>query len=210
MEKELDEDDLLNDGDDDLDDQKESDEDDDLEDDDYYDEDEDDLDDPDTVAFEAMGKKEDSGAGEEHIPMEKIEWDEALSVDIPEIDDLQKKMFSLLNDLVDCRENGCCAKDASAMVARLIDESRYYFGKEEEFLRRCGYPECDTHSKEHRQFIKSVINIRRQVAEDRKNLSYDVIKSLREWVVAHIVKHDLMYVPFVRINRYIDESRQKR
>ncbi|MBF0200171.1 MAG: hemerythrin family protein [Desulfamplus sp.] len=133
-----------------------------------------------------------------------------LNVDIPEIDELQRNLFGVVNELIDCREKGCCAKDSAAIVARLIDDSRYYFGKEEEFLRRCGYPESDTHSKEHRQFIKSIINIRRQVAEDKKNLSYEVINNLRDWILTHIVKYDQMYIPFVRINRYIDEYRQKR
>ncbi len=148
--------------------------------------------------------------GNQTLPIEKIQWDEALSVDIPEIDELQKKNFDLLNELIDCRIEGRCAKDSSAMVAKLIDDSRYYFSKEEEFLRRCGYPDINVHSKEHRQFIKSVISVRRQVTEDKKNLSYEVIKTLREWLVAHIMRNDLMYVPFVRTNQYVNECRQKR
>ncbi len=142
--------------------------------------------------------------------IEKLEWDEALSVDIPEIDDLQKKMFALLNALIDCKNQGICAKDSSAMVAELTEYSRYYFSKEEEFLSRCGYPEIEAHSKEHRHFIKSIISIRRQVAEDKRNLSYEVIQTLRDWLVVHITRNDHMYMPFVRLNQYIAECRRRK
>ncbi len=165
--------------------------------------DEDDLDDGDIPSDIS------TGIGDE-TPIGKIAWDESLSVDIPEIDALQQNVFTLLNDLIDCKETSCGAKDGATIVAKLIDESRIFFAKEETRLRRCGYPDCDTHAKEHRQFIKSLINIRRQVSDDKKNLTYELIKNLREWLVTHILGNDHLYVPFVRVNRYIDESRQKR
>ena len=42
--------------------------------------------------------------------LEKIDWDSGLSVDIEEIDELQKKMFALLNVLIDLKENRCRRK----------------------------------------------------------------------------------------------------
>ena len=181
----------------------------DLLDDDEMEEDEDEMVDEDDLDDGDIPSDIKSGVGDE-APIAKMEWDESLSVDIPEIDALQQNVFTLLNDLIDCKENSCGAKDGATIVAKLIDESRIFFSSEESCLRRCGYPECDTHAKEHRQFIKSLINIRRQVSDDKTNLTYELIKTLREWLVTHILGNDHLYVPFVRINRYIDESRQKR
>lgn len=142
----------------------------------------------------------------------KIEWDETLSVDIPEIDELQKKIFMILNGLINRQEQDeeVVAKDSAGMVVELTEYSRYYFSREEDYLRKSGYPDIDSHSKEHRQFIKNTINLRRQVAEDKKNLSYDTVSFLRDWLVNHISHSDHMYVPFVRINSYIEDSRLKR
>ena len=181
-----------------------------IDDEDELEEDEDELEDDDDSEENGDTSEIVTEESVDDSPIEKMEWDDALSVDIPEIDALQKNVFALLNELIDCKESGCSAKDSATIVVKLIDESRLFFSKEEESLRRCGYPESDAHAKEHRQFIKSVINIRRQVSEDDNNLTYGVIKSLREWLLAHIVRFDLMYVPFVRVNRYIDEARQKR
>ena len=140
--------------------------------------------------------------------IDKIEWDERLSVDIPEIDELQKKMFALLNVLIDLKQNHKDAKECSNMVAEINEYSRYFFSKEEEYLRKNGYPEIEIHAKEHRKFIKTVINLRRQVTEDKENLNYAVIKQMRDWLVDHIITSDLMYVPFIRTNTYLKELKK--
>ncbi len=140
--------------------------------------------------------------------IEKFEWKEELSVDIPEIDELQKKMFALLNVLIDLKDNDKDGKECSNMVAELNEYSKYFFSKEEEYLRRCGYPEIDYHAKEHRKFVKNAISLRRQVTEDKENLSYEVIIQLQEWLVQHIMTSDLLYVPFLRTTNYIKESKK--
>ena len=143
--------------------------------------------------------------------MEKIEafeWNEELSVDIPEIDELQKKMFALLNVLIDLKDKNKDGKECSNMVAELNEYSRYFFSKEEEYLRKCGYPEIEYHSKEHRKFIKNTVSLRRQVTEDKDNLSYEVIQQMRDWLVEHIQTSDLLYVPFLRTTNYIKECKK--
>ena len=142
--------------------------------------------------------------------LEKIDWDPGLSVDIEEIDELQKKMFALLNVLIDLKEKGAGEKEISTMVAEITEYSRYYFSKEEEYLKKSGYPELNLHIKEHRQFIKTTINLRREVSEDNKNLTYKIIKELRDWLVDHVITSDLMYVPFLRTCNYIDECKIKK
>ncbi len=139
---------------------------------------------------------------------DKIDWNKKLSVDIQEIDELQKKMFALLNVLMDMKTMDTEAKECSNMVAEINEYSRYYFSKEEEYLRACGYPELASHAKEHRRFIKTTISLRRQVADDKNNLSYEIIHQLRDWLIEHITAHDLMYVPFIRINNFIDKTKR--
>ncbi|MEA2061820.1 MAG: bacteriohemerythrin [Thermodesulfobacteriota bacterium] len=139
--------------------------------------------------------------------MEKIDWDEKLSVDINEIDELQKKMFALFNVLIDLKEKDADNKECSAMVAEINEYTRYYFSLEEAYLRKCGYPDTDAHAREHRRFIKNTISLRRQVSDDRDNLSYEIIKNMRDWLVEHIISCDLKYVPFVRTSRLIKEMK---
>lgn len=139
--------------------------------------------------------------------LEKIVWDENMSVDIKEIDDLQQKMFALLNVLIEMKDTNADAKDCANMVAEINEYSRYYFSKEEEYLKACGYPEVREHLREHRYFLKSTITLRRQVVDDKNSLTYESIKQLKDWLLSHISSVDARYVPFIRINNYIKESR---
>lgn len=144
------------------------------------------------------------------INIEKMEWDPRYSVDIEEIDAHQKKMFELFNKLIDIRrQSETDTKTCLNMIAEISECSRLYFRTEEKYLKKTRYPDLDTHSKAHRQFLKSFIGLRREISEDIENLSEDVIMELRNWMINHMLTLDAFYVPFLRIKQYIEESKQK-
>lgn len=142
-------------------------------------------------------------------PIEKIEWDEKYSVDIEEIDTHQKKMFELFNQLIDMKKSKAVSKECVNMISVINEYSKLYFSTEEKYLKKKGYPDFALHSKAHRQFTKSTISLRREISEDLNNLTNDVIAELRNWLINHIVIQDSLYVPFLRINKYIEESKVK-
>ncbi|NOX32325.1 MAG: hemerythrin family protein [Deltaproteobacteria bacterium] len=141
--------------------------------------------------------------------IEKIEWEQKYSVDIEEIDNHQKKMFDLFNQLIDMKKSKAEAKECVNMISVINEYSKLYFSAEEKYLKKKGYPDFGAHSKAHRQFTKSSISLRREISEDIENLSYDVIDELRNWLINHILTFDSLYVPFLRINKYIEESTRK-
>ena len=67
-------------------------------------------------------------------------------------------------------------------------------------------PDYESHVKEHRQFVKSTISLRREVAETIDNLTYDIIHELREWLINHIKVSDSLFVPFLRVKKYVKEN----
>lgn len=140
--------------------------------------------------------------------IEKMDWEEKFSVDIEEIDVHQKKMFELFNQLIDLKQEGGDTKECVNMISVINEYSKLYFSTEEKYLRRKGYPDFSAHSKAHRQFTKSSISLRREISEDINNLTDDVINGLRDWLINHIVTFDSLYIPFLRINKYIEESKQ--
>ncbi len=142
-------------------------------------------------------------------PVEKVEWDPKYSVDIEEIDTHQKKMFELFNQLIDLKEAKKESKECINMISEINEYSKFYFSTEERHLRRKGYPDFAIHAKAHRQFTKRSISLRREIAEDIENLSYEVINELRNWLIDHIVTYDAMYIPYLRINRFVEEAKQK-
>ena len=141
--------------------------------------------------------------------IEKLEWDPKYSVDIEEIDTFQKRMFELFNQLIDMKKAKAEPKDCINMISEINEYSKLYFSTEERYLRKKGYPDFAAHSKAHRQFTKSSISLRREISEDIENLTDDVIEELRNWLINHMLTLDVLYVPFLRINQYIEEANQK-
>ncbi len=138
--------------------------------------------------------------------IEKMEWESKYSVGIEEIDNHQKKMFELFNELIDKKKRKLGTKEYVNMIARINEYSRLYFSYEERLLKKNGYPDFGEHETAHWQFSKSFISLRREIAEDVENLSYDVINELRTWIVNHILTFDSLYIPFLRINNYVQQN----
>ncbi len=141
--------------------------------------------------------------------IKKIEWNEKYSVDIEEIDELQKKMFALFNVLIELKTKDADAKACANMISDIYEYGKYFFYKEEEYLKERNFPDLEAHAKEHRYFIKHTINLRREVAENQENLTYDIIKKMEEWLSAHILEKDMLYVPFLRVEQFIEMCEKK-
>ena len=141
--------------------------------------------------------------------IEKIDWDPKYSVDVEEIDIHQKKMFELFNQLIDTRKSEIDCKACINIISDINEYGKLYFNTEEKYLRKKGYPDLPAHSRAHRQFIRNAINLRRGISEDIANLTDDVILELRDWLINHILNLDTNYIPFLRINQYIEESKHK-
>ncbi len=139
----------------------------------------------------------------------KIEWTSKYSVDIEEIDNFQKKMFEMFNELIDMKNTDADAKAYAGLISDINDYGKLYFSREEKILRKRRYPDLDSHAKAHRQFIRSSISLRREMAEDINNLTIEAILELRDWLIRHIETTDALYIPFLRIHQFIDDRNKK-
>jgi len=141
--------------------------------------------------------------------IEKIDWEKKYSVDVEEIDIHQKKMFELFNQLIDMMSSKADIKDCINVITDINEYSKLYFSTEEKFLKKKGYPDFHSHAKAHRQFAKISISLRREISENEDSLTLDVIEEMRNWLINHILTRDTLYIPFLRINQYIEDSKKK-
>jgi hemerythrin len=139
----------------------------------------------------------------------KIEWEPAFSVDVEEIDVHQKKMFALFNELIELKQQKADPKIIANLVSDINDYGKLYFTTEEKILKERQYPDRDMHARGHRRFIRNAISLRREIVEDVDNLTMEGILSLRDWLIEHILTSDVLYVPFLRIHRYIEDTTRK-
>lgn len=139
-----------------------------------------------------------------------IEWDKKYSVDVPELDECQKQLMDMFNTLIEMKTSKGDARDVANLVNEINDFSKIFFSKEEKLLGSKGYPDLDIHSKAHRRFIKKALGLRREIAEDVDNLAIEDIVELRNWLITHFESTDIMFIPFLRLHRYVDECENKK
>jgi len=125
--------------------------------------------------------------------MEKIQWSEALSVGVNEIDEQHRKLVDIINNLLDATVLGIDSDIVSDIISRMVDYIDYHFGTEETYMTRFRYPELVSHRNEHRVFIRKVFELRKQHVQDKQDLSLDVLTFLMNWFRRHITETDAAY-----------------
>jgi hemerythrin len=140
--------------------------------------------------------------------MTKLEWNDALNINVSDFDDKMKMLFSQINRYLEYDGKKIKEEDHEDIAEVLADVSeavRIHFGNEEMLLTQYRYPEFSGHKKEHRRFLKKILAFRRVFSEDPDKIYKDSAKYLREWLVRHIQDEDMRYAPFIRVQKYLNE-----
>jgi hemerythrin len=130
---------------------------------------------------------------------EFIEWSDALSVGVKEIDDQHKRLIEMLNELNNAIHGGWGKEARKNVLDKLIEYTREHFATEENIMSISGYPDIEAHKKQHENLIVMVKNYVKKYEQDPNAsnydllfyaASYDLLFFLRRWLTAHIIKSD--------------------
>ncbi len=116
-----------------------------------------------------------------------IEWTDALSVGISELDEGHKRLIDLVNALF-ADEHRTNLEQA---VSRLMAHTLAHFAHEEAYLHSRSASACNRHQEEHvRLFTELDFICQRLLKDGGKELDSAMASFLRHWMVAHIMSHD--------------------
>jgi hemerythrin len=127
--------------------------------------------------------------------MALIQWNEALSVGVTELDLQHKRLFAMINDLNDAMMQGKGKEVLSRVIVGLLDYTRTHFATEERYFERFGYPRADTHKKEHAYFTGKVAEFKDDFEQGKLGVSVKVMQFLSDWLQHHIKVADKDYGP---------------
>lgn len=130
--------------------------------------------------------------------MEKIEWTQALSVGVAEIDEQHQKLFSIIQQLRQAPGEELDKKSLLTVLSELVDYSDYHFRTEDNYMIDNSYPLFMSHRKEHLAFIKKTGEFIAALQKDETALPEDILGYLCNWWEQHIVNSDLKYARYIR------------
>ncbi|MBT3634539.1 MAG: hemerythrin family protein [Candidatus Marinimicrobia bacterium] len=129
--------------------------------------------------------------------MALVEWKEAYTVNIIEIDTQHKKLVDLINELHAALISGTGTKVLNKILNDLVNYTLYHFDTEEKFFDLYEYPESAEHKKAHKDLVQQVAALQKKHNDGEKVLTIDVMNFLRDWLQDHIVGTDKKFGPFL-------------
>ncbi|MGA1794073.1 MAG: bacteriohemerythrin [Thermoplasmatota archaeon] len=135
--------------------------------------------------------------------MDRIEWDQSLSVGVGLIDEQHRMLISRLDDLSKALEQ----HQEGALVLKTLDflskYTHFHFSEEENKMKESGYPHFEEHHRLHQEFIDKLKEMERDFDEDgiTRALGESVNTFLWNWLVNHIREVD------TRFGKYLNSKK---
>jgi hemerythrin-like metal-binding protein len=127
-----------------------------------------------------------------------ITWREEMAVGVPAIDDDHKALIGIINEFESCQTRTCAERAAKKLYAY----TRSHFRREEAIQASFNYPDRERQAAEHAQIAANLETLIKTAFLGKSRSDSDVIaditKLMRQWIVDHVIKHDLKMRPFFR------------
>lgn len=132
-----------------------------------------------------------------------IEWREAMSVGILQLDDDHKALLRSINLFASVAGKSGRDKEVEAILKSLFVYTKEHFSREEKAMFAARYPYLEAHKREHVLLVQQVTDLfGRYITEDRadrrQTLSGEIAEFLRDWLIGHIMGSDMRYKPYVK------------
>ena len=124
-----------------------------------------------------------------------MEWKEAFSLGIPEIDEEHQVLTQCVTDIENAVTKGERWDEVHAAIDRLIFCIRAHFSVEERLMRTVNYPHIDAHTKEHQDVLAYVKAIESSTLD--APVSAETLEFLRNSLEKHFMSDEKDYGVFV-------------
>lgn len=129
--------------------------------------------------------------------MALIKWNDKLSVNIEHIDKQHKLLVDYINELDNSLNTITSREDTTKLITKLIIYAAMHFAKEEDYFDRYNYPDSEMHKKLHIDFEDKMTEFEDDFKAGKAELSEDILKFLKDWLINHILGTDKKYSDFL-------------
>jgi hemerythrin len=123
-----------------------------------------------------------------------FKWSEDYNLGITEIDNQHKHFVSILDSVYDSILNSATREKQEELLNSLVDYTIFHFQTEEKYFDLFDFSGKSEHKEEHRLLKEQVFSFQNDFKLGHKDLSYDLIDFLEDWLVNHLTGMDKKYV----------------
>ncbi len=128
-----------------------------------------------------------------------FEWDDSLLVNNEMIDADHKYLFDLSNEVMtQLLRDGIPSEEVGATIVALVEFTESHFGREEDLMREHSYPDLESHTADHDQLKKDVVELKQRFDEGDRTAGIDLVSLLTRVMSSHIKVVDAKLAEFLR------------
>lgn len=124
----------------------------------------------------------------------RLEWNEKLSVCIPEIDAEHQNFILLVNKLNEAIIGRMDVEKIKYRMQSIVNDAAKHFAHEEALFKQWGYPDAEEHARRHAQVVLALNEIMGHF--ERGGVDYEWIEAglkVKEALIKHLLSEDMKY-----------------
>lgn len=125
-------------------------------------------------------------------------WNKNFLTGITIIDYQHFKIVNCVNNLYRMYLNKTRHAEMLKEFKELAQIAILHFETEEIYMQDYNYPKFNEHLPKHKKLLKQVGGYLTAIEDKTAEIDEGLIKFLNDWLVNHILKEDMMYVPYLR------------
>jgi len=119
-----------------------------------------------------------------------------------------RHLVELANDVFNAMQQHKSKAELMKSLEDLIVFAQEHFNREEEIMRRLGYPELENHKRAHDKLRREILDLHTRFNAGKAMLSIEVSKFLSMWVFKHILHDDMKLAEAIQCAGLESEDRR--
>jgi hemerythrin-like metal-binding protein len=124
---------------------------------------------------------------------QKLIWEEKYSVGVTEIDDQHKRMFTIINELLEAINSNTTGEHLGHIIDGLINYKKFHFATEEKYFKEFNYDETEQHIAKHHEFNDKLMAMKAEYPEYNLEFAFKLVDFLEDWLINHLMVVDQRY-----------------
>ncbi len=127
----------------------------------------------------------------------KIEWDDRLSMGIPEIDADHKRFILLTAELNRAIVDRMEPEEIRRRLRAILEDTAAHFVREEKLLREWHYPDAEAHARKHRAVEKALAALQDRLVNYGLPAEWITVGlEVKEILFNHLLTEDIKYAEY--------------
>ena len=128
-----------------------------------------------------------------------IVWQPSYNLGIPIVDEQHRGIVSTINSLCYAIQKKHGNEILKPIIGMVNEYTRFHFEIEEDFLKKCNYPDLEKHRTLHKELIQTLSQKSKDSIWNKDPLEF--LSFLKDWWINHICKEDRIFKDYLAKSR---------